>query len=95
MDRGTRSLHLFIAGRVQGVGFRAFVEREARGRGLTGWVRNLADGRVEAVLQGNDKAVEATLEACRKGPPGAQVRALEAGEYGGPLTERFLVLPTK
>lgn len=58
-----------IHGRVQRVGFRAWTEREARARGLDGWVRNRADGTVEAVFAGSEAAVEAMLAACADGPP--------------------------
>lgn len=68
-----RPRHLLIAGRVQGVGFRDWLLREARGHGLQGWVRNRADGRVEAVLAGEEPAIEAVLLLCRRGPPLAQV----------------------
>jgi acylphosphatase len=64
-------------GRVQGVGFRAFVEREALKRGLEGWVRNRRDGSIEAVLAGNADAVAAMIEACRRGPHSARVDALD------------------
>jgi acylphosphatase len=57
-----------ITGRVQGVGFRAFVEREAARRGLHGWVRNRRDGSVEAVFSGPRAIVEDMLAACRRGP---------------------------
>ena len=62
-----------IRGRVQGVGYRAFVEDTARAAGLEGWVRNRRDGTVEAVFAGPDNAVTAALEACRAGPRGAHV----------------------
>ena len=62
------AVRLVISGRVQGVGFRAFVERQALKRGLRGWVRNRGDGTVEALLIG-DKAALAEMEtACRRGP---------------------------
>ena len=63
-----RSAHVVIAGRVQGVGFRLWVEAEAVSRGLAGWVRNRRDGSVEAVFFGEEDAVGAMLEACRIGP---------------------------
>ena len=66
-------LRLRISGRVQGVGFRAFVADEAEIRGLAGWVRNRADGNVEAVIAGESDRVDAMLEACRRGPLGARV----------------------
>jgi acylphosphatase len=63
-----RGAHVVISGRVQGVGFRLWVEAEAVSRGLDGWVRNRRDGSVEAVFRGEDDAVGAMLEACRIGP---------------------------
>ena len=72
--------HMIVHGRVQGVGFRAFVEGEALARGLAGWVRNRRDGAVEAVFMGEEPAVAATIEACRKGPFGARVDVLHQRE---------------
>lgn len=62
-----------VGGRVQGVFFRGFVQEEARGRGVRGWVRNLADGRVEALLDGERTNVDAVLESMRHGPRAARV----------------------
>jgi acylphosphatase len=69
-----------ISGRVQGVFFRANTLKTARSLGLTGWVRNLPDGRVEAVLEGESDAVESMLAWCRTGTPPARVDHLEALE---------------
>jgi acylphosphatase len=69
--------HVVVRGRVQGVGYRAFVEDEARRRVLRGWVRNRRDGSVEAVFSGPRNAVEAVIEACRRGPFSAHVSALD------------------
>ena len=63
-----RGAHVVITGRVQGVGFRLWVEVEAVSRGLGGWVRNRRDGSVEAVFWGEGDAVGAMLEACSEGP---------------------------
>lgn len=68
---------LSIAGRVQGVGFRAFVSRQAHSRGLRGWVRNRNDGSVEALLIGASDAVAAVIEDCRRGPPAARVTSVQ------------------
>ena len=68
--------HLQISGRVQGVGFRYSMQQEAARLGLTGWVRNRRDGRVEALLQGNEEAVAALTEWARRGPAGAHVAEL-------------------
>ncbi|HSI42616.1 MAG TPA: acylphosphatase [Xanthobacteraceae bacterium] len=77
-----RSLHILVHGRVQGVGYRAFVEREARRRGLSGWVRNRREGTVEAVFAGPADQVDAMLAACRRGPPGAGVLRIDQAEAG-------------
>ena len=69
--------HVLFRGRVQGVGFRAFVEHEALKRGLEGWVRNRRDGAVEALFAGPAKSVEGMIEACHIGPLGAHVDALD------------------
>lgn len=66
-------VHLMLRGRVQGVGYRAWCAREAEALGLRGWVRNRRDGSVEAVLAGPAVAVDAMVDACRSGPPGARV----------------------
>ena len=66
-----RTLHILIEGRVQGVGFRAWVAQEASARGLTGWVRNRRTGAVEALVRGDPSVVAIMLEACRRGPPAA------------------------
>ena len=68
---------LIIRGRVQQVGYRAWTERTALERGVTGWVRNRRDGTVEAMFSGLPEAVEGMIEACRQGPPGARVVAIE------------------
>jgi acylphosphatase len=75
--------HVIVHGRVQGVGFRAFVEVEALQRGVGGWVRNRRDGSVEALLVGEAEAVKALIDACRQGPLGARVDALYEREGGG------------
>jgi acylphosphatase len=65
--------HVVISGRVQGVGFRYTASDEARRMGLSGWVRNLDSGQVEAVFEGPRLAVEQMVQWCRTGPPGAWV----------------------
>ena len=92
--------HVVARGRVQGVGYRAFVEEEALRRGLEGWVRNRRDGTVEAVFSGADETIAAIIEACRRGPPAALVEAVDAQEGDMRLLEqrrpgeRFSVLRT-
>lgn len=68
-----RSVLVRISGRVQGVGFRDWTQRKARDLGLSGWVRNLASGEVEALFSGSPEAVAAMLAACRRGPQIARV----------------------
>lgn len=65
-----------ISGRVQGVSFRYFTQRTARALGLTGWVRNLPDGTVEALFEGERERIEQALAACRQGPSAAEVDEL-------------------
>lgn len=74
----TFQVHLYISGFVQGVGFRQFVKYHARKLGLSGWVRNLPDGRVEAVIQGEQKLVERLIYMCHKGPVISQVEHIDA-----------------
>ena len=73
-----RRVHVRISGRVQGVFFRASCADEARSRGLAGWVRNAADGAVEAEFEGSDVQVAAMLDWCRRGPPAARVADVQA-----------------
>ena len=70
--RGIR-VHIFVEGRVQGVCFRDFTREHARALGVSGWVRNLFDGRVEALLEGEEDAVENLVDRIREGPAYARV----------------------
>lgn len=69
-------VHIVVHGRVQGVGYRAFVEREAGKRQLAGWVRNCRDGSVEAVFKGEPETIEDMIDVCRRGPFTARVDAV-------------------
>ena len=66
-------MHVTVRGRVQGVGFRYATSTQARSRGVCGWVRNNADGTVEAVFEGAPEAVDTLVAWCRRGPAGARV----------------------
>jgi len=72
--------HIRVWGAVQGVFFRASCAREAERRGVAGWVRNVPDGSVEAVVEGEAAAVEALTAWCRRGPNGARVDGVEAAD---------------
>jgi len=79
-------VHVFISGRVQGVFFRSQTRREAKKIGITGWIKNLADGRVEAVFEGEEKQIKTMIEWARKGPLFAKVNGIEF-EYEEPSEE--------
>jgi acylphosphatase len=84
MSERTRA-HVYVSGRVQGVFFRATTRERAAELGVDGWVKNLADGRVEAVFEGSAEAVEAMVEFCHDGSPQASVEdvAVEDEEPAG------------
>jgi acylphosphatase len=92
--------HVEIRGRVQGVGYRAWVAAEAEARGLEGWVRNRRDGSVEAVFAGPAADVSAMVEACRRGPSSARVDAVKDNAAAADMLklrragERFSMLAT-
>ncbi len=92
--------HVTIRGRVQGVGYRAWVAVTAQARSLDGWVRNRRDGSVEALFVGDDDVVTDMITACHRGPSAARVDAVVAEEAGAELLtqryagERFSILPT-
>jgi acylphosphatase len=89
-----------MRGRVQGVGYRYWVEQQARARGLEGWVRNRRDGRVEALFAGPPDVVSGMIALCRRGPASARVAAVEEEQANAEALrlrrpgERFSVLPT-
>lgn len=94
-----RIIRVVVRGRVQGVGYRAWTERQAIGRGLAGWVRNRSDGAVEAVFAGDPDNVAAMAESLLRGPPHARVQGVEIVEAEASALEatfgaRFIVLPT-
>lgn len=76
--------HLRVTGIVQGVGYRASFEALARALKLAGWVRNRTDGSVEAVIAGDDEAVERIVAWARRGPPAARVDRLAVGDLDEP-----------
>ncbi|WP_255167754.1 acylphosphatase [Natrononativus amylolyticus] len=82
MNDRTRA-HVFVSGTVQGVYYRANTRDTARERGVDGWVRNLEDGRVEAVFEGPEEAVDSMIEWCHGGSPAAEVEDVQA-EYEEP-----------
>ena len=75
-----KAIRFVISGIVQGVGFRAFAVHAARSRGVTGWVRNLPDGRVESLAEGEPAALDLFRDDLTQGPPGARVRDIEEVE---------------
>ncbi|HEX2088375.1 MAG TPA: acylphosphatase [Actinomycetota bacterium] len=75
-----RRVHVIVGGEVQGVSFRWYCSKEASSRGVGGFIRNLRDGRVEAVFEGDPQSVDSMIEWCRHGPPGARVRDIEVTE---------------
>jgi acylphosphatase len=83
------SRRALVSGRVQGVGFRFFAERAARAAGVKGWVRNLPDGRVETVAEGDEEAVARYLERIGRGPFVGSVSGIDVEEREPDGFERF------
>lgn len=85
MESSFKSVRVWISGRVQGVGYRYWTKQEACRLGLSGWVRNRSDDRVEAVFEGDAATVDRMIQACRQGPPAAVVGdvTLEDREHQG------------
>jgi acylphosphatase len=75
-----KRVHVWVAGRVQGVFFRAYTRDAAVQAGVVGWVRNLADGRVEAIFEGDAERVDAMVAWCRRGSPGSRVEQVTVHE---------------
>ncbi len=90
----TRTVRLRIEGRVQGVGYRMFVERSAAALGLDGWVRNRRDGGVEAVVSGDATTVDELITRCRAGPSASRVDRVEVLAEDEPVSAGFVVKPT-
>ena len=84
-----KQVHLWISGNVQGVGFRASMRRRAKNNDVTGWVKNLEDGRVEAVLEGGEDNVAKVMDWARKGPNIANVENVELEEEEPEFLEIF------
>ncbi len=85
---GKLRAHVLIKGRVQGVFFRAETGSQAYGLGVVGWVKNRWDGRVEAVLEGEEKDIQKMINWCYKGPPAAIIEDVEVKweDYRGEFT---------
>ena len=92
-QEGNVRAHVYVSGLVQGVYFRHNTKLRAEELGVKGWVKNLRDGRVEAVFEGPREAVERIIEWCRKGPPGARVEAVDVEwqEYKGEFRDFRIV----
>lgn len=90
-----RVVNVLIEGRVQGVGFRYWTEREARSLGLDGWVRNRRDGAVEALFSGAPQAVADMVALCGEGPSYAHVREVTILREGGSVAGGFKVKRTE
>lgn len=89
-----RTARVRIEGRVQGVGYRAWLEGEALARAVKGWVRNRRDGSVEALLQGPGERVGEVVRLCERGPPGSRVTRVDAVDEVQDALDGFDVLPT-
>ncbi len=87
-----KTVKIFISGTVQGVFFRDFIKREAENLGLTGYVKNLEDGRVEAVIEGYDNDVNRLIEVCKRGPIHSKVRDIEIEKMGHQGFDEFKIL---
>lgn len=89
-----RCVHLVVSGRVQGVGYRAFTARRASALQLNGWVRNLTNGNVEAVISGPEQIVDELLAALHDGPLAARVDHIEIREHTEIIQQGFKRLET-
>ena len=87
--------HIIIKGKVQGVGFRYWLYKEAMQRNIDGWVRNKISGEVEALLIGNGVEVNNIIKLCKKGPPSAEVTKINVKDYDkGCLNKSFEIINT-
>lgn len=93
-SQNTRKLQILISGRVHGVGFRRFVQKAANELKIRGWARNLMDGRVQVIAEGQEAELNEFCERLRKGPLFAQVEDVKVGDCSEKLTsDQFLILP--
>lgn len=90
----TKTVHVMITGRVQGVGFRAWTKSNARKRSLDGWVRNRSDKSVEAVFSGDTEMVNDMLQACEDGPLASRVLSVNVAPWKNAVDEGFEELET-
>ncbi len=86
-----QAVQVWISGRVQGVGYRLATRQQALALGVDGWVQNLPDGRVWAVLAGEEQAVQKLVDWCRQGPPLAQVTEVVVAPYPDPVGKGFVI----
>ncbi|MCL1817820.1 MAG: acylphosphatase [Spirochaetaceae bacterium] len=92
-SEGMQGLYLRVFGRIQGVGFRAWTRRQALRLGVTGWVRNEADGTVSCECRGTEEALAAFAETLRRGPPLARVDKIDMRRVSGtPAHRRFEII---
>ncbi len=94
LESEIRCAHVLISGRVQGVGFRAATESMALNAGVRGWVRNLRDGRVEALFEGSSAAVESMVRWCHHGNPVSHVEKVEISHPDPSGLSSFEIRPT-
>lgn len=85
-------VHVYISGNVQGIGFRQFIKYKSKKLNVKGWVKNLPDGRVEAILQGRTEDVDKLVLLCRKGPFLAEVKSLKTQELPDQKFESFEIV---
>jgi acylphosphatase len=93
-EKVARTIYFCAHGRVQGVGFRAFVESSARQLAVEGWVRNRRDETVEGVLKGQPNDLTILIEQLRQGPPGASVASVDVHDINDDVGKGFAIRPT-